>query len=124
MDARALTELMEKRKKFGAARLRIPLSIEVRKVMQALMFTLGGLFLGLSVFYLYQTSTFTEQGISLKSSQITNAQLEAENRELKQKVLNAQTMETLTESPLLKQMIELLAPVYLPKETVTLRRAP
>lgn len=116
MDYRALAERMQ-----HTIKRRPPLSTEVRRVLQALMVTLSLLFLGMSVVFLYQTSKSAEQSFLLRQTRLENEKQKSENRELKQKVLQVQSFQNISESEVLEKMDEMTAPVYLPPKKVTVR---
>jgi hypothetical protein len=91
---------------------RIPLSIEVRKVLKLLMYTLFGLLIILSVYFFIKASGTAESGYSLRENQVKKSELEAENRILKQRVLDAQSLNKLETSDVKENMAEPVAPVF------------
>lgn len=117
MDARVLTERMR-----HVVKRRQPLSHEVKRVLKALMVTLSLLFIGLSALFLFQTSKSAEQGFLLRQTKLENEKAKTENRDLKQKVLQAQSFQKIQESKVLKKMEEASAPTYVPPKKVTLKQ--
>lgn len=71
---------------------RVPLSIEVRRVLKLLTYTLTALLLISSVYYFIKSSNTAEKGYRLKENQMLQKQLETENKILKQNVLDAQSL--------------------------------
>lgn len=91
---------------------RIPLSIEVRKVLKLLIYTLFGMLIVLSAYFFIKTSYSTEKGYALREGQMLQKNLEAENRILKQRVLDAQSLNELKNSDAVQDMTEPAAPTY------------
>ncbi len=83
---------------------RIPLSIEVKKVLRMLMYTLMCMLLAVSAYFFIKTSNTAEMGYQLRENQIKQKTLEAENRILKQHVLDAQSLNKVQSSGVVKKM--------------------
>jgi uncharacterized protein YxeA len=92
---------------------RIPLSIEVKKVMKLLIATLLALLVFGSVYFFLKTSNTAEKGYVLKESQIRKEELEAQQRILQKRVLNAQSMNELKKSDTVGEMAEPDKQIYL-----------
>ncbi|PIQ77457.1 hypothetical protein COV82_04420 [Candidatus Peregrinibacteria bacterium CG11_big_fil_rev_8_21_14_0_20_46_8] len=76
---------------------RTPLSQEVRKSLNMLMFTLFGMLLAISIYFFLRVTSTAEIGYLMRQNQTVQAQLETENRILKQKVMEAQSITTIKE---------------------------
>ena len=83
---------------------RIPLSIEAKKVLNMLVYTLFGLLIATSTAFFIKTSSTAERGYSLKENQLLQKELEAENRLLKQQLLEAQSITELEKSDFIEEM--------------------
>lgn len=92
---------------------RIPLSIEVKTVLKLLMYTLIGLFIAISSYFFIKMSDTAEKGYLLRENQFHQKNLESENRILKQRVLDAQSLNEVRNSNVFKQMQEPLQPIYI-----------
>lgn len=86
--------------------LRTPLSIEVKKVLKLLMYTLLGMLLVSSSYIFLKMSTDGQKGYLLREHQSRQRALEGENRLLKKQVLDVQSLSELKVSPILKEMAE------------------
>lgn len=85
---------------------RTPLSIEVKKVLKMLMYTLSGLLLAASAYFFLKTGVTAERGYQLRENQLRQKTLEFENRILKQRVLDAQSLSGLKESNVVRNLQE------------------
>lgn len=83
---------------------RIPLSIEVHKVLKMLSFTLLGMLVVVSAYFFVKMTYTAERGYSLKENQLRQRSLESENRILKQRVLDAQSLNELKNSEVVGKM--------------------
>lgn len=83
---------------------RVPLSIEVKKVLNMLMYTLCSMLIVTSGYFFVKTSSTAERGYSLKENQVEQKKLESENRLLKQQVLEAQSIVELKKSEIVEGM--------------------
>ncbi len=92
---------------------RIPLSIEVRKVLKLLMITLSGMLLLGSVYYFTQMTDNAEKGYKLRENQLLQKELESKNKMLRQSVLEAQTLNEVKKSDVVSGMIEPALPVFI-----------
>jgi len=102
---------------------RIPLSIEVKRVLKLLMATLCGMLVILSSYYFLKSSGTAERGYHLRENQFRQKILEAENRILKQQVLDAQAVTKLEKSDVISDMVKPEKPVFVePKGPLTRRR--
>jgi hypothetical protein len=102
---------------------RIPLSIEVKRVLKLLMATLCGMLIALSVYYFLKSSGTAEKGYLLRENQLRQKTLESENRILKQQVLDAQSIRKLEKSDVVSEMGPAEKPIYVePKGPLTRRR--
>lgn len=91
---------------------RIPLSIEVKKVLKLLTYTLLGMLLLSSVYFFAKTSNTAEKGYALRENQLLQKKLESENRILKQQVLDAQSLSRLKKSDVVSEMAQPEKPIY------------
>lgn len=102
---------------------RIPLSIEVRKVLKLLMYTLFGLLVVVSSYFFVKTSNTAERGYQFRENQLMQQSLESENRILKQKVLDVQSLNELRSSDIVSNMQDAPIPVYIePKGPLSKRK--
>lgn len=81
-------------KKYGskAIRKRKPLSQEVRKAVFTLLFGLVLITVVLSIVFLLNTSSSAQKGYIYSQLRLQNEELEALNRELKMKVIEAKSL--------------------------------
>lgn len=84
---------------------RIPLSLEVKKVLKLLMGTLFALLLATSSYFFIKTSATAERGYSFRENQVKYKELESANRLLKQRVLEAQSITELKSSEFVEEMV-------------------
>lgn len=102
---------------------RIPLSIEVPKVLTMLMYTLLGLLLMTSAYFFIKTSNTAERGYQLRENQFRQRDLESENRILQQRVLDAQALHGLKKSEVFSKMAAPNEQIYVkPPGPLTRRR--
>ena len=102
---------------------RIPLSVEVRRVLKLLMYTLLGLLLFTSAYFFVKTTNTAERGYQLREHQFRQKDLEAENRILKQRVLEAESINELKKSAAVSGMVEPEKPLYVkPQGPLSKRR--
>lgn len=95
---------------------RIPLSIEVRKVLKLLMYTLFVLVFSISGYFFLGTSSSAERGYNLRENILRQKDLETENRLLKQRVIEAQSLTELKENALIKKLAEPDSIIFVPKK--------
>lgn len=104
-------------------RARIPLSIEAKKILKLLTYTLSGLLLTTSVYFFAKTSTASERGYLLEEHRLRLQQLESDNRILKQQLLDAQALDAVEQSNVVLDLTSPAEPVYVePKGPLTKRR--
>ena len=102
---------------------RIPLSIEVKKVLKLLIYTLLSMLLMASAYFFVKTSMTAERGYMLRENQLRQKALESENRILKRRVLDAQSLFELKKSDVVLDMDEPYSPIYLkPASPLTKKR--
>lgn len=92
---------------------RVPLSIEVPKVMKLLIYTLMGMLVITSAYFFLKTSNTAERGYSMRENQLRRDTLESENRILKQRLLEIQSVHELQLSDTIKEMEEPANPIYI-----------
>ena len=92
---------------------RTPLSVEVKKVLKMLMFTLCALLIATSGYFFVKMSNTAEDGYKLKENQLRHDNLESENRILEQQVLDAQSMKNLQTSNVIEGMAPPTNPVFM-----------
>ncbi|MEK7172195.1 MAG: hypothetical protein AAB739_04770 [Patescibacteria group bacterium] len=83
---------------------RIPLSVEVRKVLKLLTYTLTALLLLISTYYFVKSTNTAEKGYRLKENQMQKYKLESENKILKQNVLDAQSLNEVQNSDIVEKL--------------------
>lgn len=102
---------------------RTPLSVEVKKVLKLLSYTMVTLLVVSSAYFFIKMSFTAESGYSMRENQLRQQVLEDENRILKKRLLDAQSLEALQQSKVLKEMEEPESTVYvLPKGPLTKRK--
>ncbi len=93
--------------------VRTPLSIEIKKSIFALIFTLLVIIVLTSIVYLLNSSQSNQKGYSIKDEQIKQDQLVEQGRELIQKIIQAQSTHNLEENSIVQQMIKPEHLIYL-----------
>ncbi len=102
---------------------RIPLSIEARKVLRLLMYTLLGLLFTTSAYFFVAMSNTAESGYAVQENQLKQKNLELENHFLKQRLLDAQSLSELKNSKVVEGMIEPDTKIYVaPKSPLSRRK--
>ena len=81
------------------------LSQEVKKSIYALIFTLLGIIVMLSIVFLLNTNQSNQKGYILQQQQIDKENFLSQNRELIEKIIQAQAYKTIQEKILGKNMI-------------------
>lgn len=74
---------------------RLPLSLEAQRVLRTLMITLFCMLLALSVYFVIKMTKTAEIGHLIRENDFMRKDLEAENRILKQRVLDSQSLQTI-----------------------------
>jgi len=92
---------------------RKPLSMEVKKTIIYLLITLTVIIIGLSSYFLMQTSTATQRGYILKQLQIENENLRQENEKLDEDLTGKISFPSVEKNPALKKMIEPERKIYI-----------
>ena len=77
---------------------RTPLSVEVNKALRMLLVTVTLLLVGVSAYFFVHMSVRAEKGSLVRENQLTQQQLEDENRLLKEQVLEAQSLDHIQSS--------------------------
>ncbi|MBI2453587.1 hypothetical protein HYV58_00220 [Candidatus Peregrinibacteria bacterium] len=85
-------------------RPRIPLSVEVKKVLSMLMVTLCAMLFATSSYFFWKMSAGAEKGYQLKENQLRREVLESDKRLLEQRVLEAQSLQNLQNSAVVEKM--------------------
>lgn len=92
-----------------------PLSIEIKKSVYMLIFTLLSIIVLVSIVYLLNSSQSTQKGYSLKQQQLEKDNLIEESHDLVRKIIQAQSFSNIENSTLVKAMIK-PQPVYIKEE--------
>ncbi len=108
-----VSDYLEKRRQGKIIPRKKTLSQEVKKSIYMLIFTLLAIIIILSIVLLLSTSNAFQRGYTLQEQQNMKEQLEAENRQLIDKIIKATIYSKVENSPLLKGMIKSENPVYL-----------
>lgn len=87
--------------------------MEVKTVLKWLMYTLLGLMVATSVFFFIKMSGTAEKGYLVRENQFQQQNLETENRILKQRVLDAQSLSGVTGSKTFKEMAPPEGQIYI-----------
>lgn len=99
---------------------RTTLSAQVRSSLKLLMITLLLLLIATSTFFFLNTSTTAEKGGQVLEGQVEMRELEAQNRILKQKVLEEQSIEQIESSETINGMEAAPKPIFIkPKGPLT-----
>lgn len=100
-----------------------PLSIEVRQVLKLLSYTMLGLLVSSSAYFFVKMSFAAESGYAMREGQLRQQTLESENRILKQRLLEEQSLGDLQSSKIVKDMEQPTSPTYiLPKGPLSKRK--
>ncbi|MCC6643124.1 hypothetical protein IT411_00050 [Candidatus Peregrinibacteria bacterium] len=92
---------------------RTPLSVEIKKSISMLLFTLLAIIILVSIVYLLNSSQTSQKGNSLKQQQLQKEQLQGKSHDLIQLLINAQSFKNIENSDLVKSMVKPDKPVYL-----------
>lgn len=90
-----------------------PLSIEVKKVLKLLIYTLLVMLFAATGYFLLKLSNNSEKGYLLRENQFLQKDLESENRILKQRVLDAQSLKEIQKSDIADRMNVQPQPTYI-----------
>ncbi|MCC7432443.1 hypothetical protein IT412_02860 [Candidatus Peregrinibacteria bacterium] len=88
-----------------------PLSVEIRKSVFMLMFTLLSIIILVSIVYLMNSSQSTQKGYSIKQEDLQKTALNEEKQDLIRKIIEAQSFKQIENSELVKSMVT-------PEETI------
>lgn len=88
-----------------------PLSVEIRKSVFMLMFTLLSIIVLVSIVYLMNSSQSTQKGYSIKQEDLQKTALNEEKQDLIRKIIEAQSFKQIENSELVKSMVK-------PEETI------
>lgn len=91
---------------------KMPFSQEVKRSIYLLVFTLLGLIVLLSIVFLLNSSQFTQKGYIFKEEQALKEQFLLKNRELINKIIEAQSSKTIESSQTIKGMHKPENPIY------------
>jgi uncharacterized protein YxeA len=83
-----------------------PLSLEVKKSISLLMFTLLSIIILIVMVYLLNNTQDGQKGYVLKQEQLKKEELESQSRELINKIIQAKSYQSLENNPLIKSMIK------------------
>lgn len=102
---------------------RIPLSVEVKRVLKLLMYTMFALLFSASAYFFVKMSSTTESGYAFRENQIRQNSLESENRLRRQRVLDAQSLYEVKTSNVVEKMTEPDSKTYVePKGPISKRK--
>lgn len=93
-----------------------PLSLEIKKSIYMLGFTLLCIIILVSIVYLLNSSQSTQKGYSLKQDQLQKDALVEQSNDLVRKIIDAQSYTTIEKSNLVKSMVKPEKPVYVDME--------
>lgn len=100
----SLEELIQRQQHSKIIPRKIPLSQEVKRSILLLIFTLMGIIIMLSVVFLLNTSQSTQKGYILKKEQIDKEEFLLMNRELINKIIEAQSFKTIQGNSAVQKM--------------------
>lgn len=92
---------------------RTPLSVEIKKSISMLLFTLLAIIILVSIVYLLNSSQTSQKGNSLKQQQLEKEQLQEKSHDLIKMLIDAQSFKNIENSNLVKSMVKPDKPVYL-----------
>lgn len=95
---------------------RTPLSMEIKKSIYMLIFTLLAIIVLVSIVYLLNSSQTTQKGYTLKQQQLEKDLLNEEKNQWVSKIIQAQSFQNMKDSELVQKMITSEDPVYLLEE--------
>lgn len=101
---------------------RTPLSHEVKKILTMLMYTLLSILLVSSAYFFVKMSNTAERGYSFRENQLRQQYLDSENRTLKQRLLEVQSITELKQDPITKDMIEPATTIFVPAKSAVSKR--
>lgn len=97
-------DLIKKRGKTMPSRT--PLSLEIKKSIFMLIFTLLAIIVLVSIVYLLNSSQSTQKGYSIKQQQLEQDQLTERSRALVEQIIQAQSSETTDHNDIVKNMVK------------------
>lgn len=97
-------ELNERRRSGKIIPKRNPLSLEVKKSIYLLIFTLLTIIVILSIVFLLNTSQSSQKGYVLQQEQLKKEDLVLKNHELINKIIEAMAYKRIDDNPLVKAM--------------------
>ncbi len=86
--------------------IRTPLSLEIRKSIYLLIFTLLAIIVLVSIVYLLNSSQSTQKGYSIKAGQLYQDTLTEQGRQLVGKIIQAQSYSNIENNNWVKSMIK------------------
>jgi hypothetical protein len=95
---------------------RTPFSMEIKRSIYMLIFTLLAIIVLVSIVYLLNSSQSTQKGYSLKQQQLEKDTLVEQSHDLVRKIIQAQSFSNIENNALVKAMIKPETPVYLLEE--------
>ena len=90
-----------------------PLSIEIKKSIYMLFFSLLAIILLVSIVYLLNSSQSTQKGYSLKQEQLQKDSLAEQGNDLVRKIIEAQSYANIENSALVKSMVKPDSLIYI-----------
>ena len=106
-------EFIQRRRQGKLIPKKSPLSIEVKKSITWLFFTLIFLTVILSIVYLQNTTQSSQKGYALQQQQFKQDQLEMMNRELIDKITKAISLNRIEDNPIVQGMLKAENPLYI-----------
>lgn len=106
-------DLEEKRKQGKLIVRKTPLSVQIKKSIYFILSALLALIVILSIVFLLNTSQSAQKGHVLNQEQQKKEQLLLYNRNLIQRIIEAQAYSRIEESPLVKSMIKPENTIYI-----------
>jgi ATP-dependent Zn protease len=93
--------------------LKNPLSVEIRKSIFMLIFTLLSIIVLVSIVYLLNSSQTNQKGNALKQQQLEKDALKEQSNQLVNTLIKAQSYNKIENSELVKNMIKPETPIYI-----------
>lgn len=109
----SLEELIQRRKHSKIIPKKIPFSQEVKRGIYMLFFTLLALIVLLGIVFMLNTSQSTQKGYVVQKEQFDKEAFLLRNRELINKIIEAQSFQTIQDSDIVKGMQKPESVIYL-----------
>jgi len=90
-----------------------PLSLEIKRSISLLIFTLLCIIIFVSIVFLLNMNQSSQKGYSLKAQQLIKDELLMENRTLLEKIVEVKSYKFLENNPLIQGMVKPSEPIFM-----------